>query len=234
MGRPGPDRWRGQISGLWKNADLGAGRRRARCCADAMLAVGCGRAAISRIHLLPVPVAGMLGPEPIWRTFAICCGRRRLRSDRWARRAFDHALTVAMISYRALTSHVSIVDSMGQVWRAWTAMRTLLVAGLDGRFVEYELTDFSFGAHRRGALPIVSSRKGPRFVDGKRRTCDEDGAPVLPWAARCSGSSVMSAGVAQSRIWLGMAFKQAGSGCIALTVSSYVLRKSTGVAKIDR
>jgi gamma-glutamyltranspeptidase / glutathione hydrolase len=133
---------------------------------------------------VPVPVAGMLEPSYLAQRGALLGGEAALVEVSAGEPAFDHALNWADGDAIELpsTSHISIVDSFGNV----ASMTTTIENGFGSRLMvggfllNNELTDFSFRSHRDG-VPIAN-----RVEPGKRPRSSmsptivmKDGAPVI-------------------------------------------------------
>jgi len=131
-----------------------------------------------------VPVTGMLDPSYLADRAKLLQGDDALPEVTAGAPAFDHALNFADDISIELpsTSHVSIVDSMGNV----ASMTTTIENGFGSRLMvrgfllNNELTDFSFRSHTDG-VPIAN-----RVEPGKRPRSSmaptivmKDGAPVL-------------------------------------------------------
>ncbi len=133
---------------------------------------------------VPVPVAGMVDPGYLTSRSALLLSGKALPEVTPGQPEFDHALLWADDDAIEMpsTSHISIVDSYGNVLSVTTtienAFGSRLMAG--GFLLNNELTDFSFRSHRDG-VPVAN-----RVEPGKRPRSSmsptivmKDGAPVL-------------------------------------------------------
>ena len=133
---------------------------------------------------VPVPVEGMLDAAYLTERGALLAGDDALPEVAAGNPGFDHALNWADDEAIELpsTSHISIVDSFGNV----ASMTTTIENGFGSRLMvggfllNNELTDFSFRSHRDG-VPIAN-----RVEPGKRPRSSmsptivmKDGAPVI-------------------------------------------------------
>lgn len=133
---------------------------------------------------VPVPVQGMLDPAYLAQRGALLGGGDALPEVSAGTPEFDHALIRADDTSIELpsTSHISIVDSFGNV----ASMTTTIENGFGSRLMvggfllNNELTDFSFRSHVDG-VPIAN-----RVEPGKRPRSSmsptivmKDGAPVI-------------------------------------------------------
>ena len=178
----------GQILGLLENADLSAGPADAdvlRLIGDASRLAFADRGRyVADTDYVPVPVTGMLDQSYLADRAKLLQGDDALPEVTAGAPAFDHALNFADDISIELpsTSHVSIVDSMGNV----ASMTTTIENGFGSRLMvrgfllNNELTDFSFRSHTDG-VPIAN-----RVEPGKRPRSSmaptivmKDGAPVL-------------------------------------------------------
>jgi gamma-glutamyltranspeptidase/glutathione hydrolase len=133
---------------------------------------------------VPVPVGGLLDPAYLAQRGALLAGDDALPEVTAGTPEFDHALNWADDRSIELpsTSHVSIVDSFGNV----ASMTTTIENGFGSRLMvggfllNNELTDFSFQSHEAG-VPIAN-----RVEPGKRPRSSmaptivmKDGVPVI-------------------------------------------------------
>lgn len=133
---------------------------------------------------VPVPVQGMLDAEYLTQRGELLAGDAALPEVTAGNPVFDHALNWADDEAIELpsTSHISIVDSAGNV----ASMTTTIENGFGSRLMvggfllNNELTDFSFRSHRDG-VPIAN-----RVEPGKRPRSSmsptivlKDGVPVI-------------------------------------------------------
>jgi len=133
---------------------------------------------------VPVPVQGMVDPGYLAARAALLLGDTALPEVTPGQPEFDHALNWAIDDAIELpsTSHISIVDSFGNVASMTTTIENAFGSRLmvRGFLLNNELTDFSFRSHRDG-VPIAN-----RVEPGKRPRSSmsptivlKDGAPVL-------------------------------------------------------
>lgn len=134
---------------------------------------------------VPVPVKGLVDPTYLADRAQALTGDMALDSVAPGEPEFDHALNWAdhVGQPRPGTSHISIVDSYGNVLSMTTTIENgfgsrLMAPG--GFLLNNELTDFSFASHQ-GGVPIAN-----RVEPGKRPRSSmsptivlRDGAPVL-------------------------------------------------------
>jgi gamma-glutamyltranspeptidase/glutathione hydrolase len=133
---------------------------------------------------VPVPVQGLLDPAYLAQRGALLAGDDALPEVAPGTPEFDHALNRADDSAIELpsTSHISIVDSFGNV----ASMTTTIENGFGSRLMvggfllNNQLTDFSFRSHEDG-VPVAN-----RVEPGKRPRSSmaptivmKDGAPVI-------------------------------------------------------
>ncbi|MCG6903429.1 MAG: gamma-glutamyltransferase [Rhodobacter sp.] len=133
---------------------------------------------------VPVPVNGLIAKEYLATRSALLAGDDALPEVSAGAPEFDHALNFAddeSIEFPS-TSHISIVDSMGNALSMTTTIENgfgsrLMVRGF---LLNNELTDFSFRSHS-GGVPIAN-----RIEPGKRPRSSmaptivlKDGKPVL-------------------------------------------------------
>ncbi|MEX3314362.1 gamma-glutamyltransferase [Sulfitobacter sp. PS-8MA] len=178
----------GQILGMLAEADLSAGPQDAevlRLIGDASRLAFADRGRyLADSDFVPVPVTGLLDPAYLKTRAALLEGDDALPEVTPGRPAFDHALNWADDQAIELpsTSHVSIVDAMGNV----ASMTTTIENGFGSRvmaagfLLNNELTDFSFRSHVEG-VPVAN-----RVEPGKRPRSSmaptivlKEGAPVL-------------------------------------------------------
>lgn len=133
---------------------------------------------------VPMPTAGLVDPAYLSGRATLLGGDAALTEVAPGNPAFDHALNRADDQSIELpsTSHISIVDSFGNV----ASMTTTIENGFGSRLMVHgfllnnELTDFSFATHKDG-VPIANA-----IAPGKRPRSSmaptivmRDGAPVL-------------------------------------------------------
>lgn len=178
----------GQTLGMLQGYDLSAGPSDVtvrRLIGDAARLAFADRGRfVADSDFVPVPVEGMLEPSYLAQRGALLAGDRALEEVSAGSPAFDHALNWADGEAIELpsTSHISIVDSYGNV----ASMTTTIENGFGSRLMvggfllNNELTDFSFRSHREG-VPIAN-----RVEPGKRPRSSmsptivmKDGAPVI-------------------------------------------------------
>ena len=160
----------GQILGLLEGYDLSAGPtdpdvRRLIGDASRLAFADRGRY-VADTDYVPVPVQGMLDPAYLAERAKLLAGDDALPEVAPGNPAFDHALNWAddMAIELPSTSHISIVDSSGNV----ASMTTTIENGFGSRLMvrgfllNNELTDFSFSSHVDG-VPIAN-----RVEPGKR------------------------------------------------------------------
>ena len=178
----------GQTLGMLEGYDLSAGPddvtvRRLIGDASRLAFADRGRY-VADSDFVPVPVEGMLDAAYLVERGALLAGDDALPEVAAGNPAFDHALNWADDEAIELpsTSHISIVDSFGNV----ASMTTTIENGFGSRLMvggfllNNELTDFSFRSHRDG-VPIAN-----RVEPGKRPRSSmsptivmKDGAPVI-------------------------------------------------------
>jgi gamma-glutamyltranspeptidase/glutathione hydrolase len=178
----------GQILGLLESYDLSAGPMDAnvlRLIGDASRLAFADRGRyVADSDYVPVPVKGLLDPAYLTERAKLLAGDDALPEVSPGTPSFDHALNWAddMAIELPSTSHISIVDSMGNV----VSMTTTIENGFGSRLMSggfllnNELTDFSFRSHADG-VPIAN-----RVEPGKRPRSSmaptvvmKDGKPVL-------------------------------------------------------
>lgn len=178
----------GQTLGMLESYDLSAGPddvnvRRLIGDASRLAFADRGRY-VADTDYVPVPVRGMLDPTYLAERGALLAGDDALPEVSPGAPEFDHALNWADDQSIELpsTSHISIVDSFGNV----ASMTTTIENGFGSRLMvggfllNNELTDFSFQSHDNG-VPIAN-----RVEPGKRPRSSmaptivmKDGAPVI-------------------------------------------------------
>ncbi|MEL7131792.1 MAG: gamma-glutamyltransferase [Pseudomonadota bacterium] len=166
---------------------------------------------------VPMPTAGLLEPGYLADRAALLGGDAALDAVSPGTPAFDHSLNWADDQSLELpsTSHISIVDSFGNVASMTTTIENAFGSRLmtNGFLLNNELTDFSFSTHTDG-VPIANA-----LAPGKRPRSSmsptivmKDGVPVL--AIGSPGGSRIIGYTAKSIIaWLdwGMDVQQAVS-----------------------
>jgi gamma-glutamyltranspeptidase/glutathione hydrolase len=178
----------GQTLGMLEGYDLSAGPdditvRRLIGDASRLAFADRGRY-VADSDFVPVPVAGMLDAGYLAQRGALLGGDAALAEVSAGTPEFDHALNWADDASIELpsTSHISIVDSFGNV----ASMTTTIENGFGSRLMvggfllNNELTDFSFRSHV-GGVPLAN-----RVAPGKRPRSSmsptivvRDGAPVI-------------------------------------------------------
>jgi gamma-glutamyltranspeptidase/glutathione hydrolase len=160
----------GQILGLLEGYDLSAGPKDPnvlRLIGDASRLAFADRGRyVADSDYVPVPVKGLLDPAYLAARSKLLSGDDALPEVAPGTPTFDHALNWAddMAIELPSTSHISIVDSMGNV----ASMTTTIENGFGSRLMvrgfllNNELTDFSFSSHENG-VPIAN-----RVEPGKR------------------------------------------------------------------
>ncbi len=115
---------------------------------------------------VPMPTAGLLAPDYLATRAALLDRDTALPGVTPGAPAFDHAMNLADDASIELpsTSHISIVDSYGNVLAMTTTVENAFGSRLmvQGFLLNNELTDFSFRSHRDG-VPIAN-----RVEPGKR------------------------------------------------------------------
>ncbi len=166
---------------------------------------------------VPMPTAGLVDPDYLAQRAELLNAEGALTEVAPGNPEFDHAFNWADDESLELpsTSHISIVDSYGNVLSMTTTIENGFGSRLmtNGFLLNNELTDFSFRTHRDG-VPIAN-----RLEPGKRPRSSmsptivmQDGAPVL--AIGSPGGSRIIGYVAKSIIaWAdwGMDVQQAVS-----------------------
>ncbi|MEM6372998.1 MAG: gamma-glutamyltransferase [Pseudomonadota bacterium] len=133
---------------------------------------------------VPMPTAGLVDPTYLAARAALLGGDSALSVVTPGTPAFDHALNGADDSSIELpsTSHISIVDSFGNVASMTTTIENAFGARLmvNGFLLNNELTDFSFATHRDGVAIANAIAPGKRPRSSMSPTIVmQDGAPVL-------------------------------------------------------
>ncbi|MGR3530340.1 MAG: gamma-glutamyltransferase, partial [Sulfitobacter sp.] len=178
----------GQILGMLNGSDLSAGptdENVLRLIGDASRLAFADRGRyVADSDYVPVPVKGLLDPAYLSERAKLLAGDDALPEVAPGAPAFDHALNWAddMAIELPSTSHISIVDSTGNVASMTTTIENGFGSRLmvNGFLLNNELTDFSFSSHADG-VPIAN-----RVEPGKRPRSSmaptivmKDGAPVL-------------------------------------------------------
>ncbi|MEO0501761.1 MAG: gamma-glutamyltransferase [Pseudomonadota bacterium] len=133
---------------------------------------------------VPMPTAGLVDPAYLAERAALLAGDTALAEVSPGTPEFDHALIWADDESLELpsTSHISIVDSFGNVASMTTTIENAFGSRLmtNGFLLNNELTDFSFRTHSDG-VPIANA-----LAPGKRPRSSmsptivlKDGVPVL-------------------------------------------------------
>lgn len=189
---------------------------------------------------VPMPTKGLVDPTYLAQRAALLDGDMALQDIEPGTPEFDHAQLWAddMAIELPSTSHISIVDSYGNVLSMTTTVENAFGSRLmvRGFLLNNELTDFSFRSHRNG-VPIAN-----RIEPGKRPRSSmsptivmKDGAPVL--AIGSPGGSRIIGYVATSIIaWIdwGMDVQQAVSLPHAVNrFGTYDLEDGTGAADLQ-
>lgn len=212
----------GQILGMLENYDLAAmgpdSAETWRLIGDASRLAFADRGRyMADSDFVPMPTKGLVDPAYLAQRAALLNGDAALTDIAPGKPEFDHAMIWADDAAIELpsTSHISIVDSYGNVLSMTTTVENAFGSRLmvRGFLLNNELTDFSFRSHRDG-VPIAN-----RIEPGKRPRSSmsptivmKDGAPVL--AIGSPGGSRIIGYVATSIIaWLdwGMDVQQAVS-----------------------
>ncbi|MFT7439457.1 gamma-glutamyltransferase [Sulfitobacter sp.] len=231
----------GQILGLLEGYDLSAGPKDPnvlRLIGDASRLAFADRGRyVADSDYVPVPVQGMLDRSYLAERAKLLAGDDALPEVAPGTPAFDHALNWAddMAIELPSTSHISIVDGMGNV----ASMTTTIENGFGSRLMvrgfllNNELTDFSFRSHADG-VPIAN-----RVEPGKRPRSSmaptivmKDGAPVLAVGSP-GGSRIIGyvAGAIIAHIDWGMDVQQAASLPHAVNrFGTYDLEEGTDMA----
>lgn len=133
---------------------------------------------------VPMPTNGLIAPDYLKSRAELLQGDGALQDVKPGAPEFDHALNLAGDESIELpsTSHISIVDSYGNVLSMTTTIENAFGSRLmtNGFLLNNELTDFSFRTHRDG-VPIAN-----RLEPGKRPRSSmsptivmQEGKPVL-------------------------------------------------------
>ena len=178
----------GQILGMLDGYDLSAGPndptvRRLMGDAARLAFADRGRY-MADSDYVPMPTKGLVDPAYLADRAALLMGERALEEVSAGNPTFDHAINFADDVPIDLpsTSHVSIVDSYGNVASMTTTIENAFGSRImvGGFMLNNELTDFSFRSHRDG-VPIAN-----RIEPGKRPRSSmaptivmKDGAPVM-------------------------------------------------------
>ncbi|SFT00911.1 gamma-glutamyltranspeptidase / glutathione hydrolase [Sulfitobacter marinus] len=211
----------GQILGLLDGYDLSAGPQDPnvlRLIGDASRLAFADRGRyVADSDYVPVPVKGMLDPSYLAERAKLLSGDDALPQVAPGTPAFDHALNWAddMAIELPSTSHISIVDGMGNVASMTTTIENAFGSRLmvRGFLLNNELTDFSFRSHVDG-VPIAN-----RVEPGKRPRSSmaptivmKDGKPVLAVGSP-GGSRIIGyvAGAIIAHVDWGMDVQQAAS-----------------------
>lgn len=133
---------------------------------------------------VPVPVAGLVDPDYLAGRAALLAGPDALPEVFAGEPDFDHALIWGDgdTFERPSTSHISIVDSFGNVASMTTTIENAFGSRLmvRGFLLNNELTDFSFRSHKNGAAIANRVEPGKRPRSSMAPTIVmKDGAPVL-------------------------------------------------------
>jgi gamma-glutamyltranspeptidase / glutathione hydrolase len=231
----------GQILGLLEGYDLSAGPQDPnvlRLIGDASRLAFADRGRyVADSDYVPVPVQGMLDPSYLAERAKLLSGDDALPEVAPGTPTFDHALNWAddMAIELPSTSHISIVDGMGNV----ASMTTTIENGFGSRLMvrgfllNNELTDFSFRSHVDG-VPIAN-----RVEPGKRPRSSmaptivmKDGKPVLAVGSP-GGSRIIGyvAGAIIAHIDWGMDVQQAANLPHAVNrFGTYDLEEGTDMA----
>lgn len=178
----------GQILGMLEGYDLSAGPndptvRRLMGDAARLAFADRGRY-MADSDYVPMPTKGLVDPAYLADRASLLMGERALEEVSAGNPTFDHAFNFADDVPIDLpsTSHVSIVDSYGNVASMTTTIENAFGSRImvGGFMLNNELTDFSFRSHRDG-VPIAN-----RIEPGKRPRSSmaptivmKDGAPVM-------------------------------------------------------
>ena len=233
----------GQILGLLEGYDLSGGAQDAnvrRLMGDAARLAFADRGRyLADSDFVPVPVEGLLDPAYLAERAKMLAGDDALPEVTPGMPAFDHALLWADDQSIELpsTSHISIVDSAGNV----ASMTTTIENGfgsrimVNGYLLNNELTDFSFRSHQNG-VPIAN-----RVEPGKRPRSSmaptivlKDGKPVIAVGSP-GGSRIIGyvAGAIVAHLDWGMNVQQAVSAPHAVNrFGTYDLEEGTSAADL--
>ena len=178
----------GQILGMLEGYDLSAGPndptvRRLMGDAARLAFADRGRY-MADSDYVPMPTKGLVDPAYLADRASLLMGERALKEVSAGNPTFDHAFNFADDVPIDLpsTSHVSIVDSYGNVASMTTTIENAFGSRImvGGFMLNNELTDFSFRSHRDG-VPIAN-----RIEPGKRPRSSmaptivmKDGAPIM-------------------------------------------------------
>lgn len=133
---------------------------------------------------VPVPVIGMIAPGYLAERAALLRGDVALPEVSPGTPEFDHALNWADDDAieKPSTSHISIVDSYGNVLSMTTTIENAFGSRLmtNGFLLNNELTDFSFRSHRDGVAVANRVEPGKRPRSSMSPTIVlRDGSPTL-------------------------------------------------------
>jgi gamma-glutamyltranspeptidase/glutathione hydrolase len=233
----------GQILGLLEGHDLSAGPQDLtvrRLMGDAARLAFADRGRyLADSDYVPVPVKGLLDPAYLAERAKLLAGDDALPEVSPGNPAFDHALLWSddLSIELPSTSHVSIVDSFGNVASLTTTIENgfgsrVMVAGF---LLNNELTDFSFASHEDG-VPIAN-----RVEPGKRPRSSmaptivlKEGKPVLAVGSP-GGSRIIGyvAGAIVAYLDWGMDVQQAVSAPHAVNrFGAYDLEEGTAAAEL--
>ena len=139
---------------------------------------------IADSDFVPVPTKGLMDPAYLRTRAAALQGDSALGPVAPGQPTFDHALFWADDESIELpsTSHISIVDSYGNVASMTTSIENAFGSRLmvHGFLLNNELTDFSFRTHRDGVAIANALAPGKRPRSSMSPTIVmKDGAPVL-------------------------------------------------------
>lgn len=150
---------------------------------------------------VPMPTAGLVDPAYLAERGALLGGDTALEDVAPGTPAFDHSLNWADDQSLELpsTSHISIVDSFGNVASMTTTIENAFGSRLmtNGFLLNNELTDFSFSTHADGVAIANALAPGKRPRSSMSPTIVmRDGAPVLaigsPGGSRIIGYTAKS------------------------------------------
>ena len=234
----------GQILGMLEGYDLSAGPQDVevrRLMGDAARLAFADRGRyLADSDFVPVPVQGLLDPAYLAQRATLLSGEGALEEAAPGKPEFDHALNWADDQSIELpsTSHISIVDAMGNV----ASMTTTIENGfgsrimVNGYLLNNELTDFSFRSHKDG-VPIAN-----RVEPGKRPRSSmaptivlKDGKPVLALGSP-GGSRIIGyvAGAIVAHLDWGMDVQQAVSVPHSVNrFGTYDLEADTAAAELE-
>lgn len=179
----------GQILGMLDSYDLGAlgaeNPESWRLIGDASRLAFADRGRfMADSDYVPMPTKGLVDPAYLAERAKLLAGEAALEAVAPGNPAYDHAMNWADDESIELpsTSHISIVDSYGNVASMTTTIENAFGSRLmvNGFLLNNELTDFSFRTHNDG-VPIANA-----LAPGKRPRSSmsptivlKDGAPVL-------------------------------------------------------